>query len=98
MRMCPHCFHSNEVPILWVRVDPDYQWIRQLSTEQSDTTWQHMLRYERDATAQLNALEALEEYPSITTRDCFKEAILTSCFYYQVRLQAARSLAKVRVT
>ena len=89
------CCHSNEVPILWVRVDPDYQWLRLLSTEQSDTTWQHMLRYERDATAQLQALEALEEYSSIITRDCFKDAILTQCFYYQVRLQAARSLAKV---
>ncbi len=83
------------MPILWVRVDPDLQWICQLSTEQSDTTWQYMLKYERDATFQLVALEALDDYPSSVTRDSFRDAILNPSFYYHVRLQAARSLAKV---
>lgn len=78
-----------------MRVDPDFQWIRRLTTEQSDTTWQNMLKYERDAIAQLDALQALGEYPSNITRDCFRDTILNSCFYYQVRLQAAQSLAKV---
>ena len=86
---------SNEVPILWVRVDPDFQWIRQLSTEQSDTTWQTLLRHERDAVAQLDALEALNAYPSVFTRDSFRDAILNPLFYYHVRLQAANNLAKV---
>ena len=88
---------SNEVPILWVRVDPDYQWIRRLSTEQSDTTWQNMLKYERDATAQLDALEALEDYPSTLTRDCYRDTLLNTCFYCHVRLQAAAKLTKVLV-
>ena len=83
------------MPILWVQVDPDYQWIRELKMEQSDTTWMNVLKYERDAMAQLNALEALEEFPSVQVRDSFKETILTGCFYYQVRLQAAHKLAKV---
>lgn len=87
--------HSNEVPILWLRVDPDFQWIRQLTTEQSDTTWQNMLKYERDAAAQLDALQALAEYPSPLTRDCFRDTILNPSFYYQVRLRAAQHLVKV---
>lgn len=78
-------------------MDPDYQWIRQLSTEQSDTTWQNTLRYERDAMAQLDALEALAEYPSAITRDSFKDAVTNPLFYYQVRIQAAQHLAKVLV-
>lgn len=44
---------SLEVPVLWIRVDPEYQWLRRLNMEQADTIWQCMLRYERDATAQL---------------------------------------------
>lgn len=64
--------------------------------EQSDTTWMNVLKYERDATAQLDSLEALGECPSILVRDSFKDAILNSCFYYQVRLKAAEKLAKVR--
>ena len=42
-----------EVPILWLRVDPEFQWLRQLSVEQPDTVWHSMLKYERDAVAQV---------------------------------------------
>ena len=44
---------SNEVPVLWVKVDPDMQWIRQISMQQSDTVCQCVLKYDRDAVAQL---------------------------------------------
>ena len=86
---------SNEVPILWVQVDPDYQWIRDLRLEQSDTTWMNVLRYDRSANTQLEALEALAECPSINVRDTFRDAIAGTHFYYQVRLAAAQKLAQV---
>lgn len=34
-----HNLVSMEVPVLWVRVDTEFQWIRQLVMEQSDTVW-----------------------------------------------------------
>jgi transcription initiation factor TFIID subunit 2 len=84
-----------EVPVLWVRVDPEYQWIRQLTLEQSDTIWHCLLKYERDANAQLDAVEALESFQTNQTRDVFRDTILNSNFFYRVREQAAKSLAKV---
>ena len=86
---------SMEVPVLWVRVDPEYQWIRQLTLEQSDTIWHCLLKYERDANAQLDAVEALESFQTNQTRDVFRDTILNSNFFYRVREQAAKSLAKV---
>ena len=86
---------SMEVPVLWVRVDPEYQWIRQLVLDQSDIVWQCLLKYERDASAQLDALEALEAFQTNQTRDAFRDTIMNSSFYYRVREQAARSLSKV---
>ena len=86
---------SMEVPVLWVRVDPEYQWIRQLMLEQSDTIWHCLLKYERDANAQLDAVEALESFQTNQTRDVFRDTILNSNFFYRVREQAAKSLAKV---
>ena len=44
---------SMEVPVLWVRVDPEFQWLRYLVMEQPDTVWHNLLKYERDAIAQL---------------------------------------------
>ena len=80
---------------MWVRVDPEYQWIRQLALDQSDIVWQCLLKYERDANAQLDALEALETFQTNQTRDAFRDTIMNSSFYYRVREQAARSLSKV---
>ena len=43
----------------------------------------------------LQAIEALEAFPSSTSRDLLRESILNPQFYYKVRVQAAHSLAKV---
>ena len=45
--------YSTEVPVMWVRVDPDMQWIRRMNMQQPDTVWQNIIKYERDAVAQL---------------------------------------------
>ena len=38
---------------MWLRVDPEYQWVRQLVVEQPDSIWHNMLKYERDVLAQV---------------------------------------------
>ena len=43
----------------------------------------------------LQAIEALEAFPSSTSRDLLRESVLNTQFYYKVRVQAAHSLAKV---
>ena len=37
------------MPVLWVRVDPECQWLMSMFMEQADivSLWQCMLRYER---------------------------------------------------
>ncbi len=42
-------------------------------------------------------LQALEGFPSTSTRDVFRDTLLNSHFYYPVRIQAGQSLAKVRL-
>ena len=46
-------FPSMEVPVLWVRVDPEFQWLRHMVVEQPDTVWHNLLKYERDVVAQV---------------------------------------------
>ena len=43
----------------------------------------------------MQAIEALEAFPSTATRDILRDAILSPNFYYCVKIQAAQSLAKV---
>ena len=42
-----------EVPVMWVRVDPEMQWIRHINMQQPDTIWMNTLNYNRDAVSQL---------------------------------------------
>ena len=48
---------SAEVPVLWVRVDPEMQWIRGLDPSLPDTVWISVLQYERDVVAQVEVRE-----------------------------------------
>ncbi len=43
---------SSDSPVLWVRIDPEVTWLRQVTFEQPDYMWQYQLRHERDVTAQ----------------------------------------------
>ncbi len=44
---------SSDSPVLWLRIDPDMTWTRQVCLEQPDYMWQYQLRYERDVTSQI---------------------------------------------
>ena len=57
------CFDfSADSPVLWIRLDPEMTLIRAVDTRQPDFQWQFQLRHERDVTAQLEAIWALEVY------------------------------------
>ena len=47
------CVRSTEIPVLWVGVDPEGQWIKSIELEQSDSTWQYVLKHERNAVTQI---------------------------------------------
>lgn len=52
--------HSADSPVLWIRLDPEMTLIRAVDTRQPDFQWQYQLRHERDVTAQIEAIGALE--------------------------------------
>ena len=51
--LCCTCVRSTEIPVLWVGVDPEGQWIKSIELEQSDSTWQYVLKHERNAVTQI---------------------------------------------
>lgn len=52
---------SAESPVLWIRLDPDMTLIRAVDTRQPDFQWQYQMKHERDITAQIEAIWALEQ-------------------------------------
>lgn len=86
---------NHDSPVLWIRIDPDMQILRQVVFEQPDYQWQYQLKYERDVTAQLDSLQVLIEHPTVATRKTLTDIIEDDRCYYRVRCAAALNLTKV---
>lgn len=86
---------DNDSPVLWIRVDPDMQLMRQVIFEQPDYQWQYQLRYERDITAQLDAITQLENFSTPYTRRALTDAIENEHCFYRVRCEATMCLRAV---
>lgn len=69
--------------------------LRSVVIEQPDYQWQYQLRHERDVTAQMEAIVALERYPTPPTRLALTDTIENEQCYYNVRCRAAHCLTKV---
>ncbi|KAG8181816.1 hypothetical protein JTE90_001471 [Oedothorax gibbosus] len=82
-------------PVLWIRIDPDMLLLRQVVIEQPDYQWQYQLRYERDVTAQKEAIEALEKFPTPASRSALTHTIENEHCFYKIRCTACFCLQKV---
>lgn len=71
------------------------QLIRSLDIQQPDFQWQYQLRHERDITAQLEAVWALERYASPGSKKALVDIIEEEKCFYKVRGAACHSLTKV---
>lgn len=71
--------------------------LRSVVIEQPDFQWQFQLRHERDVTAQLEAIAALQKYPTPATRMALTDTIENNNCFYKVRCRAAHCLKEVRL-
>lgn len=71
--------------------------MRAVQIEQPDYQWQYQLRHERDVTAQLEAIDALQNHSTPATRLALTDTIENEHCYYKVRLRAAHCLTKVYI-
>ena len=85
----------DDSPVLWIRLDPDFTLIRSVDIEQPDFQWQYQLRHERDVTAQTEAINALERFPTPNTSAALTHIIENEHAFYRIRCRATHCLTKV---
>lgn len=81
--------------MLWIRIDPDMQLLRQVVLEQPDYQWQSQMRYERDVTAQYEAITQLERFHTNYTKKALTEVIENDQCFYRIRCEATLCLRTV---
>ncbi|GMR46083.1 hypothetical protein PMAYCL1PPCAC_16278, partial [Pristionchus mayeri] len=57
--------------------------------------WEYLLKYERDALAQMTALDKIQEFPSASSRSILIDTINCEQFFYRVRCRACFALSAV---
>lgn len=85
----------DDSPVLWIRLDPEMTILRSVNIEQPDFQWQFQLRHERDVTAQVEAIQALEKHATLATRVALTDTVENEHCFYKVRCRAAHCLTKV---
>lgn len=80
-------------PYEWIRLDADFEWMAQIQFEQPDYMWVSQLQRDRDVVAQLAAVHALSQMPSLITSSMLTRTVLVTKYFYRIRAEAAYGLA-----
>ena len=86
---------SPDSPVLWIRIDPEMQLLREVVLEQPDYQWQYQLRFERDVMAQMDVIHFISRFSTPPTRNALTDTINNEQCYYRVRCAATKCLRDV---
>ena len=88
---------STVTPVLWVRLDPDGEWLARFNLCQPEAGWVRQLESEKDVVAQELAIQKLRRYTS-DSRSIFHgllACVQNKRVFCHVRAQAARALGAI---
>ena len=84
-----------ESPILWIRIDPDFEYIRSVKVHQDRDNWLFQLLKEKDHISQIEACKELRNYNEEFVYETLEAVAKNPKFFYKVRKHALRSLEKL---
>lgn len=82
----------SSAPYEWVRMDADFEWLASIHFEQPDYMWVSQLQRDRDVVAQVSAVHALAQMPSLVTCSMLTRTVLVNKYFYRVRTEAVHAL------
>lgn len=95
----PSEVNKVEVPIKWIRIDPEFEWIRVIKFKQTEQMWVNQLERDKDVVGQYEAIQGLANFPESQNALTKIENLLNdNSAYYQVRTEALYSIAKFSST
>lgn len=86
---------STESPLLWIRADPDMEYLAEVHFNQPVQMWINQLEKDKDVIAQAQAIAALEASPqlSFSVVNALNGFLTDSKAFWRVRIEAAFALA-----
>ncbi|XWS37685.1 hypothetical protein CRYUN_Cryun19dG0066200 [Craigia yunnanensis] len=86
---------SVESPLLWIRADPEMEYLAEIHFNQPVQMWINQLEKDEDVVAQSQAIAALESLPelSLSVVKALNNFLTDSKAFWRVRIEAAFALA-----
>lgn len=84
---------KTETPLLWIRIDPDMEWIHSITFKQPEYMWVHQLEEDRDVVAQHEAIRGLQLFATSNALGALNRVVNNPMVFYRVRMEAAYSLS-----
>ncbi|XP_024359807.1 transcription initiation factor TFIID subunit 2 isoform X2 [Physcomitrium patens] len=86
---------SLESPLLWVRGDPELEYLAELNLIQPEQMWINQLEKDRDVIGQVQAVAALRAHPrtSFAVVNALNNCLIDPKVFCRVRIEAAAALA-----
>lgn len=84
---------KTETPLLWLRIDPDMEWIHNITFKQPEYMWVHQLEEDRDVIAQHEAIRGLQSFATSNALGALNRVVNNHNLFYRVRMEAAYSLS-----
>ncbi|KAK1287753.1 hypothetical protein QJS10_CPB19g01579 [Acorus calamus] len=83
-------------PLLWVRVDPEMEYLAEIYFHQPVQMWINQLEKDKDVVAQMHAISSLEALPhSFSVVNTLSNFLGDSKAFWRVRIEAAFALARL---
>lgn len=88
---------SVESPLLWIRADPEMEYLAEIHFNQPVQMWINQLEKDEDVVAQSQAIAALESLPelSFSVVKALNNFLMDSKAFWRVRIEAALALASI---
>lgn len=85
-----------ESPLLWLRADPEMEYLAQIQIHQPVQMWISQLEKDKDVVAQLQAIATLCSFPRLSCSivNALNNCLIDSKVFWRVRIESAFALAK----
>ena len=89
---------NKESSILWIRIDPDFEYIRSVKVHQERDNWLFQLLKGEDHISQIEACKELCNYNEEFVYEILEAVAKNPKFFFKVRKHALRSLEVIQVS
>ena len=84
-----------ESSVLWIRVDPDMEYIRQVKVKQEQNNWLFQLLLEKDIIGQIEAIRQLYKMDTQFVYEIVQSVSTNEKIFYKVRKIALKYLQRM---